>query len=227
MDFKVNDFEGPLSLLYQQLKKNKMDIYTVDISKLTDQFLNAFRKIEMSMDETSEFILLAAELIGIKTKLLLSNPKEDTENPVEELAFRLEIYETFLNISNILKSMQNSEKFYKKAEIMDIDKKLKIDVTTDFLKNTFLDLLKRQIKIEDEIPIINMEKEIYSVEDKIIYIESLVLGNDKINFTDIFKSIKNIKEKIVVFLALLELITKRKIKVYQDGNFKEIFIKHE
>lgn len=218
MDIKINEFEGPLELLHLQLKKNKADIYSVDISVITDQFLSYIYELEkLDMNATSSFILLAADLIAIKTKLLLQTPQEDEGDPVEELAFRLEVYETFAKISEELKEMQNHDVFYRKEnEYIEIPV-VELDTAPSFLYQAFSNLIKRQEKVEEEIPVIPIEKESFSIKDKIIHLENILKIEKKLSFYYIIKQATSISEKVVIFLALLELIAEKKVYVEQKA----------
>lgn len=225
MEIKINEFEGPLELLHLQLKKNKTDIYNVDISIIADQFLEYIYELDkLNMNETSSFILLAADLISIKTKLLLQTPTEEEGNPVEELAFRLEVYETFVNISEKLREMQNHDVFYrKKVEIVETTA-IELNMVPDTLYKVFLNLLKPKPEIEaPPIPTIPVEQETFTIEEKMTYWQNILEKNKNINFKDEIKKANNVSEKVVIFLALLELIAAKKVFIEQNGEEIVVF----
>ena len=103
MDFKINDFEGPLDLLLHLIKESKMDIMNIEIEVITDQYMNFLKEQEkMNLEVSSEYLVLASELLEIKSKLLIPNNKLDEtveEDPREELINRLLEYEAYKNIT--------------------------------------------------------------------------------------------------------------------------------
>ena len=111
LDLKLNDFEGPLDLLLHLIKENKMDIFDIQIEKITEQYLEYIRKQEsMNLEVDSEYLVLASELIEIKSRWLLPREKkEDTEeeiDPREELINRLLEYEAYKEITKTLKEKE-------------------------------------------------------------------------------------------------------------------------
>ena len=98
MDFKINEFEGPLDLLLHLIKESKMNIMDIEIEKITEQYINYLNlQEEMNLEVASEYLVMASELIELKSKMLLPNPKNDEgeeEDPREELVNRLLEYQT-------------------------------------------------------------------------------------------------------------------------------------
>ena len=219
MDIKLQIFEGPLELLRNQLKKNKISIYDIDISLITDQYIEAIQ--ELSLDSISEFILMAAELISIKNKMLLWTPKEP--DPREELTNRLEIYEFFREMALGLKSMENSSKVYRKEKIETVDV-LQINHTIDKLNEVYLSLLKNLTKEEKEHPTILVEREDYTIEEKIAYINENIKIGETVTFTSLVQMVRSKIELVTVFMALLELIKARVVCISQRDNFADINI---
>ena len=113
LDLKINEFEGPLDLLLHLIKENKMDIFDIKIEKITDQYLTYLDNQEsMNLEIASEYLVLATELIEIKSKMLLPNEKEKMENeeemdPREELVNRLLEYEAYKKIRELFEINNN------------------------------------------------------------------------------------------------------------------------
>jgi segregation and condensation protein A len=240
LSIKITNFEGPFDLLLHLIKKNEMDIYNIKILEITNQYLDFLKQMKsMDLDITSEFIVIAATLIEIKSKLLLPKPKveddEDEKDIAQELVDKLLLYKRFKLASEFLLEREKEVgiMFTKKPEIIE-EKKSNRDVTENLLKDiTMLDLyniynelinnymskINTETNIEDKIKI-----ETYKIEDKMVEIKSIIKASSKVHFTSMLKKYSSKTEIIVTFLALLELIKLRDIKVIQEGNFKDIYI---
>ena len=156
MDFKINDFEGPLDLLLHLIKESKMDIMNIEIEVITDQYMNFLKEQEkMNLEVSSEYLVLASELLEIKSKLLIPNNKiEETEeeaDPREELINRLLEYEAYKNITKVLqeKELIRKDIYTKYPENINNyipeDKEIHSDVSLDDLINAFQKYYQRQI----------------------------------------------------------------------------------
>ena len=140
LDLKINEFEGPLDLLLHLIKENKMDIFDIKIEEITEQYLSYIKKQEsMNLEVDSEYLVLASELIEIKSKLLLPHEKEvideEESDPREELMNRLLEYQAYKEITKTLKEKELiRQEIYTKApsslkEYVDSDTDIKIDYT--------------------------------------------------------------------------------------------------
>jgi segregation and condensation protein A len=231
MNIKLESFEGPLQLLHYQLKKNKISIYDINISKIADQYLDLVQSMDTSlsnsMDSKSEFILLAAELIAIKTKMLLREPEEDDTDPIQDLAQRLEIYETFANVANTLKDMQKYDIYYRKDAEIIAKPVLEIHTSVASLFDIFNATLNRTELKDTPPPIITLESEEYSLVERVSRLQNILRIKNNLSFTELLKSTKTTAEKIITFLALLELIKEKKVIAEQKGDFGEIMLKYE
>ena len=234
---KINDFEGPFDLLLHLIKKNKMDIYNVKIFEITNQYLNYLNNMkEMDLEITSEFIVVAATLIEIKSKYLLPKVKQEEEEEDDEkiLIEKLILYKKIKGVSGYFKDkyLNTGEVYSKKAEIIE-EKKEKIN-NDDLLKNiTLLDLYNiynnlleiynnKQNKANVIQRKIYVDK--YKIEDKLEYIRKRIQDENINDFSELIKESECKMETVVTFLALLEMIKQRMIKVYQSDNFGRIII---
>lgn len=238
---KVADFEGPFALLLHLIKKNKMDIYNVEIYKVTNQYLEYLntRKV-MDLEITSEFIVVAATLIEIKSKNLLPKVKveeEENEEDIEiKLMERLIEYKRFKAVSEFFndKYVSSGEVFSKKPEVIEEIKPEKVDNDDIFKNITLLDLYNIYNKIlenyrEKQNKVNVVQKKIYvdkyKVEDKMEELLKKFNSVEVIEFNNLMKESSCKLETVVIFLALLELIKIRTIQVFQDENFSNILIK--
>lgn len=240
LSIKITNFEGPFDLLLHLIKKNEMDIYNIKILEITNQYLDYLKEMKhMDLDITSEFIVIAATLIEIKSKILLPKPKveNEEENEVDatkELIDKILLYKKFKVAAEFLleREKETGIMFSKKPEI--IEEKNHKETTADLLKNiTMLDLynlynelmniylskINTEATIEDKI-----KMEVYKIEDKMDELKNIMNISPKVHFTNILMSYKSKTEVIVTFLALLELIKLKNVKVIQEGNFKDIYI---
>ncbi len=242
LNIKIENFEGPFDLLLHLIKKNKMDIYDIKIYDITSQYLEYINVMEeMDLEITSEFIVIAATLIEIKSKMLLPKPKfnenamdEDEEDPRKELIRKLVEYKKFKEASKFFKNREQGigRMFSKKPEI--IEEKKKIVEPQNFLKgitilhlfeiynkllNLYMNKMNTSSVINKEIP---LDK--FKIEDKIEYLKKTIIGDEKIVFSTLAKQCSSKIELVVTFLALLELIKLRFITVVQENNFKEIYV---
>ena len=238
---KVADFEGPFDLLLHLIKKNKMDIYNIEIYKITNQYLRYLDEMkEMDLEITSEFIVIAATLIEIKSKSLLPKVKVEDENEEDienKLKLRLIEYKQIKAVSSFFKErhINSGEIYSKKPEIIEIEEEKAPKCNEDIFKNlTLIDLYNIYNNILDtyhnkQNNINVVQRKIYTdkykVADKMKELLDRFNNANVIEFRSIIKESESKLETVVTFLALLELIKLRVIIAYQEGNFKEILMK--
>lgn len=240
LNIKIENFEGPFDLLLHLIKKSEMDIYDIKIHEITNQYLQYISKMkEMDLEVTSEFIVIAANLLEIKSRMLLPNYAEEESaadkevDPRKELISKLLEYKKFKAIAEVLRKKEEEfgVVFTKKPEIIVDNNK---DETFDILNNiTMLELynlfnalinkyyskLNKENVIQKEIPI-----DAYKIEDKMKYLIQNIKYGKTVIFTDILKICENKMERVVTFLALLELIKLKSVKALQEKNFTDIYI---
>ena len=238
---KVADFEGPFDLLLHLIRKNKMDIYNIEIYKITNQYLRYLDEMkEMDLEITSEFIVIAATLIEIKSKSLLPKVKVEDENEEDienKLKLRLIEYKQIKAVSSFFKErhINSGEIYSKKPEIIEIEEEKAPKCNEDIFKNlTLIDLYNIYNNILDtyhnkQNNINVVQRKIYTdkykVEDKMKELLDRFNNANVIEFRSIIKESESKLETVVTFLALLELIKLRVIIAYQESNFKEILMK--
>lgn len=229
MDFKINDFEGPLDLLLHLIKESKMDIMNIEIEVITDQYMNFLKEQEkMNLEVSSEYLVLASELLEIKSKLLIPNNKLDEtveEDPREELVNRLLEYEAYKNITKVLqeKELLRKDIYTKYPENINNyipeDKEIHSDVSLDDLIAAFQKYYQRQI---DNRPLNTKVtlKEI-SVTSRRSDIKRLLKTKKRLSFRELFPVVS--REYIVAtFLAILEMAKNRELTITQNDTNDDI-----
>ena len=233
-NFCINDFEGPLDLLLHLVKESKMDIYEINISTIIEQYLEFIHSLkEKNIDVASEYLVMASELVHLKSKLLINKEEvEETEeeyniNSEEELRERLIEYEKYKEITKSMKELEEkrSEVYTKIPENLkdfaDIKKLPKGIFDLDDLYEAYIAYLKRK-KLEKPFNTRISHKEM-SIDDKIIYIRNVLKDKKKVEFFDLFEAFN--KENIILtFLSILEMAKKDEVYISQNDNFSPIYI---
>lgn len=230
LDLKINEFEGPFDLLLHLIKENKMDIFDIKIEEITEQYLSYIKKQEsMNLEVDSEYLVLASELIEIKSKLLLPHEKEvldeEESDPREELMNRLLEYQAYKEITKTLKEKELiRQEIYTKApsslkEYVDSDTDIKMDVTLDDLVDAFQKFLERK-KESKPLTTKVTENEI-TVSSRRSDIKLILSKGKKVSFFKLFPVYT--KEYVVAtFLAVLEMVKNKEIIIIQNDTFDDI-----
>lgn len=228
--FKLDQFEGPLDLLYHLIKKAKIDIRDIFISQITEQYMALMENIEqIDMDKAADFTLMAATLLEIKSKRLLPKPEviqQDEEDIEEKFYRRFEEYKLYKEASEKLKNQEDVGKFYKKPDESAGSYRYELpeQLNLDALINAFSNLLHRvQVKAQ-QITERKIEKDRFTVADKIAQIKDSLLMKPKFKFNELFEEDYSKSEIINTFLALLELLKMQVVKVDQTDTFGDIDI---
>lgn len=229
-NFKLEEFEGPLDLLLHLIKKNNVDIFDINISEITNQYLNYINHLEsLNLNIDSEYLVMASELTLLKSRELLPHDEEeeDEEDPREELINRLIEYQKYKDVCEELKEFESDRKnYFTKApsllnEFHENGPIISDDLSLDDLIKAFM---KFQEKKEFEKPLntVVTRKE-YSVHKRCDEILGKLKKYKQVNFEDLFDIYK--KDYIVVtFLAILDLAKKGNILLKQDSNLDSIVL---
>lgn len=235
-NFCINDFEGPLDVLLHLVKESKMDIYEINISSIIDQYLDFIHNLEDSnIDIASEYLVMASELIHLKSKLLI-NREDDEETSEDELSItseedlrnKLIEYEKYKMITKEFKELEEKrgEVFTKLPEnIKDyIDETIQGELDISELFNAYQQFLNRQELLK---PLnTKITKKELSIEDKIKDIRTILNKRKRVNFLELFTEMT--KENIVVtFLSILEMSKNDEILLKQEDNFSPIMIERK
>lgn len=234
---KIHNFEGPFDLLFHLIEKSEVDIYDIPIADITNQYLEYIYEMEsLDLDVASEFIVMAATLIEIKSKMLLPKEKNpldeitaDGEDPRAALVEQLLQYKQYKDAASVLKEKEeeNLGVYYKNAEIIDdiADDQIFLNITLNDLVQAFQDVLKRH---EETVSHENLEQEVIreeiTIDNRIESIKAALSQKTNVYFNDLFHVNSDKLDIIVTFLAILELIRLREIKVYQVKPYCDILI---
>lgn len=233
IQYKLENFNGPLDLLLHLINKNKVSIWDIPIVEITEQYLEAIEGIEDSaLEDTSEFLVLAAQLLYIKSKLLLPKPETDEEedDPREELARRLEEYKLFKEASISLRKNEFATRymFFKPEEKIDFplpeyDRQHGVDELLEAFQS-ILARKERNKKPEKRAfsGIVGREK--VSVEDMVEKVCKYLARTPKLSFKSVFKPEDSKPEMIATFLAILEMIKLSKLAAEYDKNTDDFIL---
>lgn len=233
-EININEFQGPLDLLLHLIKQSNISINEISIDEITKQYLGYIQKMEeLNLDIASEYLVMAAELIEIKSSSLL--PKNNIENdeyeedPKENLINRLLEYEQYKKMTDTFKELEEyRQEIYTREpdNLLNYKDQEEIDYGVDLndlinALNKFLE--QKQLDRPLNTKITNKE---YSVSIRSHEIKNILKKKKKINFTDLFEIFT--KEYIVItFLSILAMTRKQEIEIEQEQNFKNIIIKEK
>ena len=226
IQIKLQSFEGPLDLLVHLIKKNQMNVYDIQISVITKQYLEYLNLLqELNLDLASEFLVMAATLIHIKSKMLLPRPETaagdpgDEEDPRDTLVRRLLEHQKFkaaaelLHEKEMLRSAQWGRPESRIEAIAGDDYEPEFEVDLFSLLSAFKQVLERA----RERPPVVLPAEQISIELRIDQMLERLSETEACGFEDLFDDVASRGELIVTFLALLEMIRLKLIRVFQSG----------
>lgn len=237
LNVKLEAFEGPFDLLFHLIEKNQIDIYDIPIAQLTDQYLEYLEHIkENKIDLASEFLVMAATLLSIKSRMLLPGLKDpvqleltvgdDDQDPRAGLVNMLVEYKKYKEIAEALKSMEEDQRKIFKRPPEDLsflwNGEFTIsNVSLDTLKSIFSNLIAKKNKGEK---FNTVSKDPYPLSKKIKEIRKVIAGRTSIFFSRLFNKRSSKLELIVTFLAILELVKMNKITAAQEHLFDDILV---
>ena len=233
MLYKLDSFEGPLDLLLHLITKNKVSIYDIPIVEITAQYLEAIEGIEESqLENTSEFLVMAAQLLYIKSKMLLpKTEEEEEEDPRDDLARRLAEYQQYKEASQELRKSEfwSRYMFFKEEEKIDFPlPEYTNKHETQELIDAFNTILQRKIRFAKPEKrafsgIVGREK--VSVEDMVTKVENFLKSAKRLNFKRAFDGSQSKPELVATFLAILMMIRESKIVAEYDESVGDFVLK--
>ena len=224
LSFKLEIFEGPLDLLLGLIAKNKVNIYDIPIALILDQYLEYIHQMDLfNLEVASEFIVMAAQLMVIKSRLLLPKINDDEQDPRQELVDLLLEYKRAKQAAEILHELEftYSGRFEKPPSVLDLpeDREYKLTHELELLTQAYRRVYERNIefveaeknaqKLDD---LIKTTKHV-SVNEKIAHVLDKLKRNKSYSFMGLFDRVESRNEIVATFLAVLELIKDRRIKV--------------
>ena len=244
LNFRLEAFEGPMDLLLHLIEKNELDIYDIPIAMVTEQYLAHLEHIRHAKDmaSISEFIVMAATLLEIKSRMLLPTATKsagDTEvDPREELVSRLIEYKKYKRITaDFAEKELVGERYVFRgpdAQMMErvrSGRTLELDNILDGVSlSRLLDICRETLnrrEISPQRPEVSynvIAPESYTIEDRIEHVRNLLLENTSFSFLSLLENTFSRAEVIVTFIAVLELARQQQLLIRQDGIFGEIII---
>lgn len=236
MDYqiKIDEFEGPLDLLLHLIKESNINIVDIEINEITKQYLDYINKMEeLNINVAASYLVMAAELMEIKSKSLLPVSEEENNEDDEEIISKENLinklieYEKYKNMISTFKDMEGERQniYVKSPERVSnyIDGFItnNDDTSIDDLVEAFKKFLDRKDK-EKPITTKITNKE-YSVKERKKNIRNILKEKKKVLFTELFEE-KNISFIVVTFLSILEMTKEKEITIRQDNNFNDITI---
>lgn len=230
---KLENFEGPLDLLCHLIDKNKMDIYDINLSEITDQYIEYINRMEeMNLEITSEFLIMASTLVYLKSKNLLPSQVEDEkELTEEELLQRIIEYKKYKEITKKLREMYENSRnvIFKFPEEIELPKqKLEREYDKGLIPKIYSEVMeKNAVRLNQNAK--NIEKiaitETYTVTDKVKTMFRELLHSKKFVFNNLFSKQKCSNPEIVTaFSGLLELSRRSKVSTFQEELFGDITV---
>ncbi|MCQ2910620.1 MAG: segregation/condensation protein A [Clostridia bacterium] len=246
LNVKLEVFEGPFDLLYSLIEKHKIDIYDIPMAFIASEYVKEVEAMEeKDIDNIGEFLIMAATLLKIKSKMLLPLEKDENDEEIDprlELVTRLLEYKRFKDVCEELRAMEeesgdiafkgNQKILQEYKESIDYDTFLE-GVNMDVLTQAFLKIMKQERKPEEKpddketahhIEETVRKKRVFTVEMQMTHIYDRLSNFDNVKFSELFEDSEDKMEKVMTFLALLEMIKMKKLKVTQDEIFGEINI---
>ncbi len=225
-------FEGPLDLLLYLVKKDHLNIYDIPIAQVTEQYVSYLELMQLlDLNIAGEFLVMAATLMQIKSKMLLpadesQTQPEEEEDPRAELVKRLLEYEKFKEIAENLRQREISQQeIFKRPKIEpDIDIPVKSEV---YFEASIFDLINAFSKALEDVPkdlFYEVIKDEFTIEEKVHQILHFLLVQSSVKISELFAQAKHKIEIIVTFLAILELIRMKEIVARQKDFFADIEI---
>ena len=223
-------FDGPLDLLLNLLSKNEINIYDIPIAKITDQYMSyLYQADELNIELASEFIVVASQLIEIKSRMMLpkEEPEEPEADPREELVRRLNEYRVFKQISEYIK---RGESTYQELVVKDpeyfpqLNEETPVELSTQMLLNAIRSVFSRtRITPEEEFDY-TIRREEVSVEEMMEDISGRLDREGKISFFSLFENHSSKYYVIAAFLAILEMVKDGTVLLYQETPYADIII---
>lgn len=228
---KLSSFEGPFDLLLHLVEKAQVDINEISIAQITDDFLKAIKGMEaLDLEVTSEFLLIAATLIDIKSRTLLPVKRsqgdscEQLEDPRQELIRRLLEYKKYKEVSQVMLEMAGGAQCYhtKAPEVIEPQYR-PVNLSLNQLFQAFQRALDRSEALKEKPESVHhIQKEEVSISQQMEYIYTNLKGKESLSFSTLLINSESRYYIVITFLAVLELIRIKKIVVVQDELFSDI-----
>lgn len=228
LNYKFEVFEGPLDLLLSLIAKNKINIYDIQISELLEQYMEQIKRMrENQMDVASEFLAMASRLVYIKSAMLLPKYEDEAEELKKELSGQLIEYQLCKQIAAKMSTLYDFDTFYKDAS------PVKFDLTynrrhdpKDIVKG-YMDAVgrgKRKLPPPESAFSGIIERKIVSVNGRIISVMRRLWHGKRVKYHELFTAVNERSELVATFLAVLELVKGKRVRIEGDGDSAEVYM---
>ncbi len=228
INLELGEFAGPLDLLLFLIKQEQANIFDIPIARITDEYLKYIRLMKsMDVSLAADFIVMAATLIEIKSKMLLprdpvSDAEEEFEDPREELVNQLLEHEKFKRASEMLYERSTVEQAtFSRGKIETDENNLEVSATVFDLLKVFQKIMERH---KEEVQM-EIAREEMSLADMLKNLKERIFSRKDVNLLDIFKEMRSKNELVLAFIAVLEIVRTESVRLVQDKVFGDIILK--
>ena len=228
INLELGEFAGPLDLLLYLIKQEQANIFDIPIARITDEYLKYIRLMKsMDVALAADFIVMAATLIEIKSKMLLprdpvSDAEEEFEDPREELVNQLLEHEKFKRASEMLYERSTVEQAtFSRGKIETDENNPEVSATVFDLLKVFQKIMERH---KEEIQL-EIAREEMSLADMLKNLKARIFSGKDVNLLDIFMEMKSKNELVLAFIAILEIVRTESVRLVQDKVFGDIILK--
>ena len=228
LNIKLGEFAGPLDLLLFLIRQEQANIFDIPIARITDEYVNYIRLMKsLDIAVAADFLVMAATLIEIKSKMLLPRdplapPEEEFEDPRKELVDRLLEYEKFKSAAGMLHEKSTIEQaVFQRGKIESDDANAEISATVFDILSVFQKILVRH---RDEIKM-EIAREEISLSDMIKALRRRIFEETELNIQTFFEEMQTKRELVTAFIAVLEIVRTESVKLTQKKTFGEIILK--
>ncbi|HEV7396719.1 MAG TPA: segregation/condensation protein A [Pyrinomonadaceae bacterium] len=221
----LGEFEGPLDLLLHLIRQEQVSIYDIPIAKITDEYLRYLQMMqEMDIAVAADFLVMAATLIELKTKMLLprdpfADPEAEEDDPRRDLVDQLLEYQKYKAAAQMLWSRATVERaIFRRAELETDKNNPEVAVGVFDLLRVFNEILARH---KEEV-MMEIEREEISMAEMLERLRNMVMSSGELNLRTFFERARSRRELVLAFLSVLELVRTTEIKLFQPQTFGEI-----
>lgn len=226
--YKLESFEGPLDLLLSLIAKNKINIYDIQISELLDQYMEQIQLMrENQMDIASEFLAMASRLVYIKSAMLLPKYEEEAEELKKELSGQLIEYQLCKEIAAKMSTIYDFDTFYKDASPVKFDLTYNRSHDPKDIVKGYIDAVgrgKRKLPPPQSAFSGIIERKIVSVNARIISVMRKLWHGKRVKYHELFTAVNERSELVATFLAVLELVKGKRVRIDGDGDKAEVYM---
>lgn len=231
LNYKLPCYEGPLDLLLTLIAKNKINIYDIKIAELLDQYMEQINLMqENQMDIASEFLAMASRLVYIKSAMLLPKHEEEAEELKKELSGQLIEYQLCKEIAEKLSVIYDFDTFYKDASPVKFDLTYNRKHDPQDIVKGYIDAVGRgKRKLPPPVEAFSgiIERKIVSVNAKIITVMRRLWHGKRVKYSELFTAANERSELVATFLAVLELVKGKRVRIEGDGDSAEVYMTEE